>query len=152
MYIRYTQPPQDLWNWYENYLDDQEEFDPKAGGGAPMTIGEMVRYLLTKLDWFSTLFPRIPIPIQKEIEEKLRLYDKESDSNNFRDRCYKKSEEKCTQHNKHPKDSYKSTYRSASSHSKNEPYSRRSRSRSPSGKYQSRHPKRNDESRYKHSR
>lgn len=29
-----------------------------------MTIGTMVRQLLTKLDWYDSLFPRIPVPIQ----------------------------------------------------------------------------------------
>ncbi|KAK7083440.1 PRP38 pre-mRNA processing factor 38 domain-containing protein B [Halocaridina rubra] len=24
MYIRYTQPPADLWDWFESYLDDEE--------------------------------------------------------------------------------------------------------------------------------
>jgi len=24
MYIRYTQPPQDLLSWFEDYLDDEE--------------------------------------------------------------------------------------------------------------------------------
>lgn len=33
MYIRYTQPPGDLFDWYEPYLQDEEEIDPKAGGG-----------------------------------------------------------------------------------------------------------------------
>jgi len=36
-----------------------------------MTIGEMLRHFLTKLEWYSTLFPRIPVPIQKDIEKKL---------------------------------------------------------------------------------
>uniref|UniRef100_T1JA16 Pre-mRNA-splicing factor 38 n=1 Tax=Strigamia maritima TaxID=126957 RepID=T1JA16_STRMM len=71
MYIRYTQPPQDLWDWFESYLDDDEELDVKAGGGCMMSIGEMLRHYLTKLEWYSTLFPRIPVPIQKEIEKKL---------------------------------------------------------------------------------
>lgn len=31
MYIRYTQPPADLWDWYEEYLEDEEEVDVKAG-------------------------------------------------------------------------------------------------------------------------
>lgn len=72
MYIRYCQPPKDLFSWFEPYLDDEEEIDCKAGGGATMTIGSMVRNLLTKLEWFDTLFPRIPVPIQKQIEEKLK--------------------------------------------------------------------------------
>lgn len=37
-----------------------------------MTIGSMVEQWLSKLDWFSTLFPRIPVPVQKKLEEKLR--------------------------------------------------------------------------------
>ncbi|KAL6726111.1 hypothetical protein Aduo_008116 [Ancylostoma duodenale] len=87
MYIRYTQPPADLWEWFEPYLvshlfrwrecpeffnfqDDEEEIDPRSGGGDVMTFGQVVRIMLTKLDWYGTLFPRIPVPIQKEIDEK----------------------------------------------------------------------------------
>lgn len=43
----------------------------KAGGGQVMTIGEMLRAFLTKLEWFSSLFPRIPVPIQQKLEKKL---------------------------------------------------------------------------------
>ncbi|XP_041368272.1 pre-mRNA-splicing factor 38B-like isoform X2 [Gigantopelta aegis] len=72
MYIRYTQPPADLWDWYEDYLYDEEEVDVKAGGGHVITIGDLVRQYLVKLEWYSTLFPRIPVPVQKVIQEKLR--------------------------------------------------------------------------------
>lgn len=48
-----------------------QELDVKAGGGCIMTIGEMLRHFLGKLEWYSTLFPRIPVPIQKDIERKL---------------------------------------------------------------------------------
>ncbi|KAK3928097.1 Pre-mRNA-splicing factor 38B [Frankliniella fusca] len=71
MYIRYTQPPADLWDWYDEYLEDEEEIDVKAGGGQIMTIGSMLRIFLTKLEWFSTLFPRIPVPIQQNLERKM---------------------------------------------------------------------------------
>ncbi|KAB7507760.1 Pre-mRNA-splicing factor 38B [Armadillidium nasatum] len=71
MYIRFTQPPADLWEWFESYLEDEEEIDVRAGGGQTCTIGQMVRHMLTKLEWHSTLFPRIPVPIQKDIEKKL---------------------------------------------------------------------------------
>lgn len=37
-----------------------------------MTIGEMLRSFLTKLEWFSTLFPRIPVPVQKMIDQNLK--------------------------------------------------------------------------------
>lgn len=33
MYVRFTQPPTDLFDWYEEYLQDEEEIDIKAGGG-----------------------------------------------------------------------------------------------------------------------
>lgn len=51
-----------------------QELDVKAGGGCMMTIGEMLRNFLTKLEWYSTLFPRIPVPIQKDIERKLTAH------------------------------------------------------------------------------
>lgn len=75
MYIRYTQPPADLYDWYEEYMDDEEELDVKAGGGHTVTIGEMVRQFMVKLEWYSTLFPRIPVPVQKQMEIKLREYE-----------------------------------------------------------------------------
>ncbi|KAM7451090.1 PRP38 pre-mRNA processing factor38 domain-containing protein B [Porites harrisoni] len=72
MFIRYCQPPAKLWDWMEPYLEDEEEIDPKAGGGCTMTIGQMVRSFLLKLEWYGTLFPRIPVPVQKDLEVKLR--------------------------------------------------------------------------------
>ncbi len=36
----------------------------KAGGGMVLQIGQMLRQWLIKLEWFDTLFPRIPVPIQ----------------------------------------------------------------------------------------
>lgn len=81
MYIRYTQPPADLFDWYADYLDDEEEVDPRAGGGGSTTIGALVRQMLIKLDWFSTLFPRIPVPIQKQIEQKLAEHNRQSTAN-----------------------------------------------------------------------
>ncbi|MEQ2202741.1 hypothetical protein XENOCAPTIV_014205, partial [Xenoophorus captivus] len=49
-----------------------KELDVKAGGGCVMTIGEMLRSYLTKLEWFSTLFPRIPVPVQKAIDQQMK--------------------------------------------------------------------------------
>ena len=37
-----------------------------------MTIGQMVRSFILKLDWYDTLFPRIPVPIHKELEANLK--------------------------------------------------------------------------------
>ncbi|CAL8127343.1 unnamed protein product [Orchesella dallaii] len=71
LYVRFTQPPPDFWDWFEAYIEDTEEIDVRAGGGQIMTIGEMVRLFLTRLDWFTSLFPRIPVPIQIAIDKKL---------------------------------------------------------------------------------
>lgn len=71
MFIRYCQPPNTFWDWLEPYLEDDEEIDPKAGGGSQMTIGQMIRSFLLKPDWYSTLFPRIPVPIHKDINARL---------------------------------------------------------------------------------
>lgn len=68
---RYTQPPADLFSWYDEYLEDDEEMDVKAGGGQVMKMGDILKQFLTKLEWFSTLFPRIPVPIQKDLESRL---------------------------------------------------------------------------------
>lgn len=34
-----------------------------------MTMGEMIQQFLTKLEWFDTRFPRIPVNVQKEITD-----------------------------------------------------------------------------------
>ena len=34
--------------------------DVKAGGGKEISIGEMVKQFLTRLDWFDTRWPRVP--------------------------------------------------------------------------------------------
>ena len=73
----YSQPPADFWEWFSEYLEDDEEIDVKAGGGHTMTIGELCRQYLTKLEWYSTLFPRIPVPVQKDLDVKLKAYDEE---------------------------------------------------------------------------
>merc|ERR1719273_2505089 len=89
MYVRFTQPPADLLEWFEDYLDDEEVIDVKAGGGKEITIGEMVKQFLTKLEWFDTRFPRIPINVQKEITdyfEQLKKYGRSSEKRYSRDR------------------------------------------------------------------
>lgn len=52
IYIRYTQSPDTLWDWYEPYLEDEEEVDPKAGGMwiavRQLTIGFLV-FILCQL-------------------------------------------------------------------------------------------------------
>jgi len=71
MFLRYTLPASSLWDWFEPYLEDEEEIDVKAGGGKMMTIGEMCRLMLTRLEWFDTRFPRIAVNVEKQIRQYL---------------------------------------------------------------------------------
>ncbi|OWA52289.1 Pre-mRNA-splicing factor 38B [Hypsibius exemplaris] len=72
LYIRFCQPPTDLWELLEPYLDDPEMVDPKAGGGDNQPMGQLVHHLLSRLDWYGTLFPRVPVPVQKVLDAKLK--------------------------------------------------------------------------------
>jgi len=74
LYIRFTQPPDTFWDWYKPYLEDEEELEIRSG--ITMTIGELCRHMLTKLEWYTTFFPRMPVPVQKELEKKLQDYDR----------------------------------------------------------------------------
>ena len=56
----------------ESRLLSLQEVDVKAGSGNSMTMGALCRGMMTKLDWCGTLFPRIPVPIQKKVEQNLR--------------------------------------------------------------------------------
>ena len=47
----------------------------KAGGGHNITMGQMVRQMMTKLEWYSTLFPRIPVPVEKQIHAHFKEWD-----------------------------------------------------------------------------
>ena len=41
-----------------------QEIDVRAGGGKPITMGELCRHFLERLEWFDTRFPRIPVNVQ----------------------------------------------------------------------------------------
>lgn len=71
MYLRFTLPPQDMWDWFEPYIEDEEEIDIKAGGGKTMTMGELNRLFLTRLEWFETRFPRIAVNYERQIRANL---------------------------------------------------------------------------------
>lgn len=62
-----------------------QELDVKAGGGCVMSIGEMLRSFLTKLEWFSTLFPRIPVPVQKAIDQHMKSRPRKPPQKNEQD-------------------------------------------------------------------
>ncbi|CAI2183433.1 2990_t:CDS:2 [Funneliformis geosporum] len=73
LYLRYVCKPVHLWDWLEEYLDDEEDVQVQ-GGSRPViiNIGKMCRQLLTDQKWLGTILPRIPVPIARDIEQKLK--------------------------------------------------------------------------------
>jgi len=71
LYLRFSIPPDQLLEFFEPYFYDEEEVDPKAGGGDPMTIGQMVQNMLEDNIWYGTMFPRIPAKHLQEIRNSL---------------------------------------------------------------------------------
>ncbi|XP_027179214.1 pre-mRNA splicing factor SR-like 1 isoform X1 [Coffea eugenioides] len=75
LYLRYYADPKTLWNWYEPFIKDDEEFAP-GSNGRMTTMGVYIRDLLLGQYYFDTLFPRIPVPVLRSVVsnlEKLKL-------------------------------------------------------------------------------
>ncbi|ETV92708.1 hypothetical protein, variant [Aphanomyces invadans] len=75
LYLRYTCDPELLWEWYEPYLGDDEEFNASSNDAIRTTMGAWIRSLLEDINYFNTILPRIPKKIQDGIKVKLLLYD-----------------------------------------------------------------------------
>lgn len=134
MFIRYCQHPNTFWDWFEPYLEDDEEIDPKAGGGCSMTIGQLVRSFLLKLDWYGTLFPRIPVPIHKDIDQRLRERNLDDDQKVYADEASKEEAPQSRERSRERSDfgEAEQTSRQSSdrhSHDRSRESSRRSRDR-----------------------
>ncbi|KAJ3037976.1 hypothetical protein HDV00_001179 [Rhizophlyctis rosea] len=73
MYLRYVCKPADLWDWFYDYIDDDEEIQIERGP-KPRTIsmGKLCRDLLSEPKWLGTILPRIPVPIARDLAQKLK--------------------------------------------------------------------------------
>mmetsp|Transcript_41820 Transcript_41820/g.75105 ORF Transcript_41820/g.75105 Transcript_41820/m.75105 type:complete len:380 (-) Transcript_41820:27-1166(-) len=71
LYLRYICNPNEIWQWVKDYVDDSEEFEPSPYGQS-VTMGAFVRDILLKQFYFETIFPRIPIVVERAIKEELR--------------------------------------------------------------------------------
>ncbi|KAI9102017.1 putative RNA binding protein [Phlyctochytrium arcticum] len=73
LYLRYVCRPADLWSWYEPFLEDDEELQIENGPKPrSTTMGKFLVELLTENKWLGTILPRIPVPIARDLESKLR--------------------------------------------------------------------------------
>ena len=57
----------ELWEWFEPYLRDPEEFNIDGTPQTKTTMGQYVIRLLTDQDYFGDRLPRIPVLIQRAI-------------------------------------------------------------------------------------
>jgi len=78
LYLRYVLQSKQLWEWFGDFLEDEEEVQV----GAPphsvkWTIGRLCRELLTQQKFCNTMLPRIPVPVAKQLEQDLVTYDRE---------------------------------------------------------------------------
>ncbi|KAI8614145.1 PRP38 family-domain-containing protein, partial [Chytriomyces sp. MP71] len=73
LYLRYVCDPADLWSWFGDYLEDDEEVRVE-GGVRPrvMTIGKVCKDLLLEQKWLGTMLPRIPVLIARDLEAKVK--------------------------------------------------------------------------------
>lgn len=63
IYLRYTCPPSDLWKWFEEYLEDDEEISPSADQSIKMTIGQYCKLLLTEMVRDTKIFMYVLIEL-----------------------------------------------------------------------------------------
>ena len=70
LYLRYVGEPRSLWEWFQEFLRDSEEFAP-ASDGKTVSLGLYCRELLLDQFYFETLFPRIPEVMSRQIKEGL---------------------------------------------------------------------------------
>ncbi|KAJ3118396.1 hypothetical protein HDU96_001914 [Phlyctochytrium bullatum] len=73
LYLRYVCEPSLLWEWFSDYLDDDEEIQVEAGArGKTMTMGQLCKDLLAETKWLGTILPRIPVPIARDLQKRLK--------------------------------------------------------------------------------
>jgi pre-mRNA-splicing factor 38B len=78
LYLRYVCAPAQLWDWFQYYLEDEEEITISSGQNpTKITIGKLCRMLITEQKFQGTMLPRIPVPIARDLEKKLKDYDRE---------------------------------------------------------------------------
>lgn len=72
LYLRFACEPQQLWEYIEPYLYDEEAMRMESNPSKPeQTVGAFVRKLLSDMEYFGTRLPRLPVNIERDIKVKL---------------------------------------------------------------------------------
>ncbi|KAL1923997.1 uncharacterized protein VTP21DRAFT_7032 [Calcarisporiella thermophila] len=90
LYLRYVCKPQNLWDWFSGYLNDEEEIQLTKGPNPKIiTIGKLCHMLLTEQKFLGTMLPRIPVPVAKEIEQQMQEHSRQNrTSSASKDKAY----------------------------------------------------------------
>ena len=76
LYLRYACEPTQLWKWIHPYLFDEELVRVRFSTASPeIPMGEFVRSLFGELEYFGTRLPRLPLPVERELKDKLLQAD-----------------------------------------------------------------------------
>ena len=73
LYLRYTHPSVQLWDWFEPCLNDETMFSPTGVPSETIELGEYAKKLLLELNYYNTIFPRIPVPVLRDIKKRVSL-------------------------------------------------------------------------------
>lgn len=92
LYLRFSLPPENLLDFFAEYLEDDEQIDPKAGFGDPMTIGQMCLNMLEDNQWYGTMFPRIPAKHLQKIRKHIKELKAKYTEHTFNDQMANKRE------------------------------------------------------------
>jgi pre-mRNA-splicing factor 38B len=90
MYLRLCGDFKDLYSWFEPQFEDDEEFATSRGNKGMMKLGVFAKKLLTEQKHFTVLLPRIPVLVQKSINESIKEWNKQNGIRNDDDDNYNK--------------------------------------------------------------
>jgi pre-mRNA-splicing factor 38B len=76
LYLRFTLPPKMLYDYYEPYFDDEDPIQPGGDKATATTIGKWIKSLLEGNKYFSTILPRIPVPVERKYKMDLLALEK----------------------------------------------------------------------------
>lgn len=71
LYVRFGLPHEHLLTWMEEYMLDDEEFQPSQESEGRTTIGDYAESLLANEKYFNAVLPRLPMVTKRLVEEKI---------------------------------------------------------------------------------
>eukprot|EP00747_Dinoflagellata_sp_TGD_P003394 gnl/TRDRNA2_/TRDRNA2_108148_c0_seq1.p1 gnl/TRDRNA2_/TRDRNA2_108148_c0~~gnl/TRDRNA2_/TRDRNA2_108148_c0_seq1.p1 ORF type:complete len:690 (-),score=152.31 gnl/TRDRNA2_/TRDRNA2_108148_c0_seq1:96-2090(-) len=71
LYIRFGVGADQLWTWIGEYVLDDEELRPQKDSEWKTSVGEFVESLLSQDKYYSTILPRLPMGVKRQLEAKL---------------------------------------------------------------------------------